>query len=266
MPVFRCEAMGSGGDVKRDQVEAANADEATRLFRAKGLFVTKVVEVTNSTDEATSSDASDSEPQMTESDGSDKEQSLAVEPPRGSGVQCRLNGEQLILYIPPSSAIYQGPFPFIAISFVGLLTLITLFAVFGGVEAGEARFVVPILCFLWLFGLGLLYIYVRGRFGKTYVLVEPGRLVRRFDLFGRQRMREYSLDRNSWASLVADFSFDYGGGPSGGSILWGWSSGGGKPVKHIHVTTADRPVKFGSYLSPEEKDWLVARINRHLGH
>jgi hypothetical protein len=32
--------MGSGGDAQIDEVEAANADQASRLFRAKGLFVT----------------------------------------------------------------------------------------------------------------------------------------------------------------------------------------------------------------------------------
>ena len=39
----------------------------------------------------------------------------------------------------------------------------------------------------------------------------------------------------------------------------------GTPVYHVHVTTTGRPAKFGTFLSREEKEWIVAQINRHLG-
>lgn len=254
MPLFRCEAVGSGGDGQTHTVEAANVDEASRLFRAQGLFVTKIVAMK---DGQGARPASDPRPRLRAATGTPAGPSPDDEPSAGSGVLCRLYGEQLVLYLPPSSAGYRGPFPFIAISSVVFLAVVTLFAIVGGLQAGDAPFIVPILSGLWLVGLGLLYIYVRGRFGGTYILVEPGRLVRRFDMFGWQRSREYPLDGDSCASLVADFRLGYSDSTGTGT--------GGDAVYHVHVITTCGPAKFGSYLSDDEKKWIAARINRHLG-
>ncbi len=58
MPIFRFQAMDSVGEVHKDQIEAANADEATRLLGASGLFVTALSELTNRSDEANTCDSS----------------------------------------------------------------------------------------------------------------------------------------------------------------------------------------------------------------
>jgi hypothetical protein len=136
---------------------------------------------------------------------------------------------------------------------LGAVVLLTLGAVCVGLEEGDHLFVIPMLSVSWLAGLALFYFWLRGRFGKTYVLIEPGRLIRKSELFGREKMREYCLDEYSRASLVADF---HKGGDDHSL---------GDPVYHVHVTTTDRPAKFGTFLSREEKEWIVARINRHLG-
>jgi hypothetical protein len=259
MPVFRCEAMGSTGEEEASQLSAASAEEAMRLFRAKGLFVTRVVEVSGSGGEARPGGTTKP---ATEDGTTPKAHSLSDDqPPPGSQIESRLNGTELVLAIPPSSAVYQGPFSFIALAYVGMLAVITLFAAVVGFEPGEARFFVPILVFLWAIGLGIFSIWLRGRFGWTHVSVEPGRLVRRFSLFGWERVREYSLNGDSTVSLVADISLQYGGLAS---VIW-WGSKPGRPIYHVHVTTTDQPAKFGSYLSDDEKKWLVGRINRHLG-
>ena len=36
------------------------------------------------------------------------------------------------------------------------------------------------------------------------------------------------------------------------------------PVYAVAVNGTKRKAKFGTFLSQEEKDWLVDRINRHL--
>ena len=241
MPLFRCEAMGSAGDAASDQIEAANADEALLLFRARGLFVTKVIEVTKIANAGTSSTSSA------------PAQSKLEELPPGSRLQCHVNGKQLVLYIPPSSSMSVGFLGWFPVLFMGGIVVLTVTTILMGFRGGDYWLCIP-LGLLWLAGLGLLYFWLRGRFGKTFVLVEPGRLVTGFELFGRQRMQEHALDENSSASLETDF---YEGGRQGGI---------GKPVNHVRVTTADHPAKFGTFLTDEDKKWLVARINRHLGH
>ena len=39
----------------------------------------------------------------------------------------------------------------------------------------------------------------------------------------------------------------------------------GTPVHSVAVSTAEEHPRFGTFLSPQEKYWLVCRINRHLG-
>ena len=81
----------------------------------------------------------------------------------------------------------------------------------------------------------------------TCVLVEPERLVVKFELFGREKFREYVLDEESKAKLVERFRQN------------------NRPVHAVAVTTRDDDAKFGTFLSREQKDWIVERINRHLG-
>ena len=58
MPTFQFQAMDSAGEVHKDQIEAANSDEAMRLLGASGLFVTALCELTNRSDEANTCDSS----------------------------------------------------------------------------------------------------------------------------------------------------------------------------------------------------------------
>jgi len=52
MPTFRFEAMDSAGLARSDHIQTANADEAIRTLRTKGLFVVALDEVRDSRDEA----------------------------------------------------------------------------------------------------------------------------------------------------------------------------------------------------------------------
>jgi len=52
MPLFRFQAMDSAGDVRKDHVEAATADDARRLLAARGLFVTRLIALSSGAGEA----------------------------------------------------------------------------------------------------------------------------------------------------------------------------------------------------------------------
>ena len=263
MPRFRFEAVGSAGNSQVNQIEAENADAAMRQLRAKGLFVTKVTEVTNCTEAKPSHG-----PEFVAARKVAKDASFDDELPPGSRLQCRLSGQQLVLEIPPCSGMSVSFVGSLPLFYLGGLVVFTLAAVFFALRDGEFWPFIP-LGLLWPIGLGLFYLWLWGRFGKTHVLIEPGHLVTQFELFGRQWMREYSLHENSCASLAADFWLEGGGGDrpmvSRGESIRRYGILG-RPVYHVHVTTTGRPAKFGSYLSQEEKSWVVARINRHLGH
>ena len=98
----------------------------------------------------------------------------------------------------------------------------------------------------WAVGLGMLYFWYRGRYGKIYVLVERDRLVVRFVLGKREKIKEYVLNENSRADLVESYKQNE------------------RPVYAVAVSTAARAAKFGTFLAQEEKVWIVERINRHL--
>lgn len=56
MPSFRFEAMDSTGETQTDQVQAANAEEAIQVLRARGLFVTALNRVTEASHAAGSAE------------------------------------------------------------------------------------------------------------------------------------------------------------------------------------------------------------------
>ena len=73
-----------------------------------------------------------------------------------------------------------------------------------------------------------------------------GVLVIKTELFGREKFKEFPLDEGSLATLVvACLQNDV-------------------PVYAVAVNGTKRKAKFGTFLSQDEKDWLVDRINRHL--
>jgi hypothetical protein len=56
VPRFRFKAMDSTGGAQTDHIEAANADEAMELLRARGLFVSNLKEVLDDSDAPKSSE------------------------------------------------------------------------------------------------------------------------------------------------------------------------------------------------------------------
>ena len=183
------------------------------------------------------------------------EEPISDTPPPGR-LQCVQKDSQLIILILPGSNRAIRSLGCFTICWLSLLTLITVIFLRIDPAAGN-EFLAGVLFLLlglvvlsvfWIVGLVLLYSWLSGRFGKTYVLVEPDRVVVRYVLFGRERFREYPLDRTSHAKLVESYKENE------------------QPIYAIAITTTSGALaSFGTFLSDDEKQWLVARINRHLG-
>ena len=180
------------------------------------------------------------------------EEPISDTPPPGR-LQCVQKDSQLILLILPGSNRAVRSLGCFAIFWLSMISFFTWMFLRMDLAAGNMPFpagvfFLLVLSVFWIAGLVLLYCWLSGRFGKTYVLVEPDRAVVRHVLFGRERLREYPLDRTSHAKLVESYRQN------------------DQPVYKIAITTASgAPASFGTFLSDEEKQWLVARINRHLG-
>lgn len=177
-----------------------------------------------------------------------EEETFSDTPPPGR-IECRQIGSQLVILIRPGSnrAVRSlGCFAIVWLGFIGVLTLV--FASQAPVLGGHLLLLFAFLGVFWLAGGVMLYFWLLGRFGKTYVLFEPDRVVIRGVLFGRERLRQYPLDGTTHVELVEAYRQNE------------------QPVYKVSIITASgKPVSFGTFLSDEEKNWLVARINRHLG-
>jgi hypothetical protein len=166
----------------------------------------------------------------------------------GNRLQCRVAGGQLVICIPPGSSKANRSLGCFGIVWTGFMVVMTGGMAFGGAfRDAESLIAVPILGIFWAVGLTMVYFWFRGRFGKTYVLVERDRLVLKFVLLGREKYREYPLNQDSRASLQESYREN------------------DRPVYRVAVSTAGGDAKFGTFLESQEKQWIVDRINRHLG-
>jgi len=168
------------------------------------------------------------------------------ESPPGKRIDCRIAGEQLVIYIAPGSSKANRGIGCFGVFWTGFMVVFTIPVVFAGGIQEAGFFLVPFLGLFWAIGLGMLYFWFRGRFGKTYVLVQRDRLVIKFELLGREKYREYLLNRDSLARLETAYEEN------------------DRPVYCIAIATSGRTAKFGTFLSQPGKEWLVERINKHL--
>jgi len=169
------------------------------------------------------------------------------ENPPGTRVQYRKVGDQLVFFIPPGASKTNRSIGCFGVMWTAITGGVTIpIIVGGGIDAGDACFVIPFLGIFWAIGLVFLYFWFRGRFGKTYVLLERDRLVVKFELLGREKFRNFYLDGESRARLDTSYSEN------------------DRPVFHVAVSTSDKDATFGTFLTREEKRWIVYRINRQL--
>ncbi len=174
-----------------------------------------------------------------------------VERPPGTQLECRVIDRQLVIFIRPGSNRTVRSLGCFAVVWLGFMIVFTGLMVLAGpmaeADLTTLMFLIPFLGLFWAVGLVMLYFWIRGRFGRTYVLVEPDRLVLKTELFGRERYREHQLDANSRAQLEESYRQN------------------DQPVYKVAVRTVGKSVGFGTFLGHDEKNWIVERVNRHLG-
>jgi hypothetical protein len=173
--------------------------------------------------------------------------SSAISLPPSSRVQIVESGEnRQVIFIPEGGTRSKsiGLFALMWNSIVGIVSTVIL--IFGGGKDMPLHFVIPFLSLFWIIGLGLLYWWLKTRFTRTTLLLEPERIVIQRIFLGRKSITETSLKPDSHATFLVAYEEN------------------GVPVYTIAIEGIDRTAKFGTRLSREEKEWFVEIINSFL--
>lgn len=158
--------------------------------------------------------------------------------------------DRLVIHIPPGGkkARSIGCFALVWNGFMAVFTSIWMFAGVQNNADAPLYFIIPFLGLFWLVGLGMAYWWVRMRFMRLYLLIDPSRVAIQRTLFGRKSLKETHLGPSPFAALVESYQQN------------------DVPVYAVAIEGTDRTAKFGTALSREEKDWLVTTINTFFGH
>ena len=171
----------------------------------------------------------------------------ATLPPKSRIQVVEASPDRLLLYIPAGGSRQTRGLGFFALFWNGFMAVFTsIWAVVGGKDV-PWFFLVPFLGLFWLIGLVMLGFWIRMRFSRFFVLVEPTRFSLQRVLFNRKTTKTAELGPESRAELVESYREN------------------NVPVYAVAVTGTPRTIKFGVGLTPAEKDWLVEQINRMLG-
>ncbi|TWU13591.1 Double zinc ribbon [Symmachiella macrocystis] len=155
--------------------------------------------------------------------------------------------DRRVFYIPGGRA---GAIGFFALVWNGFMAVFTTVMISTGVgdKPGDMHplGIVAFIGLFWLIGLGFAYWWVKAKFQRLFVMLEPKRVVIQRVLFGRKRVAETELKKTSRAELIESYQQN------------------NRPVYRIEIVGEDRSAKFGTSLKREEKNWLVDRINEFL--
>jgi len=173
-------------------------------------------------------------------------------PPPGVDIQVvKSSADQLVIAVPPggTKARRLGCSGFFSMAIV---LPITCGIIYGGVEGkiGNATFMFSVLAFtgmLWAVGIGMLIVWVRMRFTKIFLSVEREHFAIQKTLFGRKKLKNIQLDKNSHAKLIESYKEN------------------DVAVYAIQMEGISKTENFATALSYEEKCWLANTINQFLG-
>ncbi|MBX3441693.1 MAG: hypothetical protein KF774_04740 [Planctomyces sp.] len=152
---------------------------------------------------------------------------------------------RLVLFIPPGGKSGLGCF---AIMWNGILSIITLGFLFATLQPDGPPW--PVFLFLslfWAVGLGVAYFWLKSKYERMMLLVEPSHAVLRRTLFGRTKTQEIDLGPESSASLYEAYSVN------------------DVPVHGVDLRGLNDGLRFGSGLPDADKKWLRTRLNEFLG-
>ena len=171
--------------------------------------------------------------------------------PAGSEIEIvESTRDRLVIHIPPGGkkARAIGCFAFIWNGFMAVFTSVWIFAGVQDNADAPLYVIIPFLGLFWLVGLGMAYWWVRMRFMRLYLLIDPSRVAIQRTLFGRKSLKETHLGPKPFAELVESYQQN------------------DVSVYAVAIEGTDRTAKFGTPHSREEKDWLVDTINTFFGH
>jgi|GEM_PF-6110239 len=174
-----------------------------------------------------------------------------LDQPPGDRIACRLDDELLTIGIRKGGNYLTRNLGIIVLSATVLSAAIT--SVVLPDAWGPDGFIFDpamIVCLsaLWIFILGLLRYWIVVRFMTTILQIEPDRLEIENELFLISNRRSYRIPMYGKAKLTADCNLD------------------GLQIDSVTmVVDTDRRPRFGTFLTAEEKQWLVGRINLYLG-
>lgn len=172
----------------------------------------------------------------------------ALYPPQPTGGVIRLHeaaSRRLVLDIPPGKQSGGlGCFAILWNGFMAFFTTVMVLA-FGKADKVQEPWIIFLFVGLfWAIGLGLIYAWLKMRYERSFLLIEPDRAVLRKMFLGRQRQIELILDEASKAQLTEAYAQN------------------DVPVYRVTVTgVGGNPIHFGTSLAQNEKDWCVDAVN-----
>jgi len=174
--------------------------------------------------------------------------------PPGTRIACKHDPEFRALLIgiePGSNRLTRdlGRLVLTIVSFCGAVTVLAMNPQWlpecVETESGAEIIVFPVI---WLMNLWLVGYWIVGRFTRVLLRIQGNELLIRKELFGLASGHEYRLPSFAKARTSPEFGLE-------------------QVCVHAIVIVVDtgRSPRFGALLLPEEKEWIVDRINVHLG-
>ncbi len=166
----------------------------------------------------------------------------------GSRVRCREVNGQLVLHLPSQPGrVLKATAGFLLC--VAALPIVAHF-IAGGDAWVFGLFIVslgvPLVLILLVWGI----LAAQRHATETFVLITRETLIVKTVLFGRERLREYTVTEKSRASQFVQSPTE---------------DEEPRPACGVSITTQQGEVEFGEGLSQGERDWVEWRVNRHLG-
>ena len=176
--------------------------------------------------------------------------------PPGSKLQVVEDSEERLVFYLPGGGKHARGLGFFALVWNGFMCVFTGIMGFAMIWGKGPRGrpgnleLLGMLAFdglFWLIGLVLLGIWIKMKYERTFVLLDFQRVAIQRVLFGKKRIREFTLGPATQAVLAESYKQN------------------NIPVYHVAIAGTNATAKFGTTLSDGEKTWLVNRINSFFG-
>lgn len=172
-------------------------------------------------------------------------------PPSPSNLQVlEESGERLVIVIPAGGTQSRSIGCFALIWLIATAAFSALYASSDDKnwkpEPPPVWGMVLFLSLFWAVGIGMTVAWVRMRFTRLLLALEPSRLAIQREFLSKKNVSVLELDETSQAALESAYEEN------------------DRPVYRVCVTGVGREEKFGTGLSQPEKEWLVRTINGFL--